>query len=90
MDEMFERVKRAIEREGQNWGMMEDWGVDSEKLCDALTRTALMVLREPTEEMLDNGDFTLPQFAEGHIRMEHLRVAWQAMIDAVLEPPDAP
>ncbi len=74
-----------IAHQGQFQGRFRD--VNELRQPDYLdmARAAIRALREPTHTMLDNGDLTLPQFAEGHIRMEHLRVAWKAMIDAALD-----
>ncbi len=71
MTDMLSKVDRAI-RHARNEGLNE-------------AKAAIEALRSPTDEMLDEGDCTLPQFDEGYIRMECLKVAWQAMIDKALE-----
>lgn len=86
---MIERVARAIDP--ALWTRSDPATVEGKRDLTywrrhsvKKSRAAIEAMREPMHTMLDSGDLTLPQFAEGHVRMEHLRVAWQAMIDAAL------
>jgi len=94
MTDMLEKVQRAIA------GICNDKGQELASKCEMQApaipwqafereaKAAIEALRSPTDAMLDEGDCTLPQFDEGYIRMECLRVAWQAMIDKALEGKD--
>lgn len=98
MNEMVERAARAMAWEAiieslELSGVMafnpewtekqvdEDW-----PMYRRHARAAIAAMREPTEEMIDDGDDEFPQFEEAMYRFEYLRKAWQAMIDAALPP----
>ena len=71
-------------REGLDYFPIPPYEHDTAGFYASMAKAAIEAMREPTHEMLDAGDCTLPQFDEGHVRMECLRIAWRAMADAAL------
>jgi len=75
IDEMVERVARAILKEERNLDLELSSDITKQSYC-RYARAAIEAMREPTEAMLAAGD-KKQDFYSGFI--------WQAMIDAALD-----
>lgn len=71
MTEMIERVAQAL----KDSGLREDYDVRL-----ALARAAIEAMREPTKEMIDEGNRRISVSAT-----ENTRVTWHNMIDEALK-----
>ena len=90
MSELIESVARALyetETGRSDWGEETEWmdGRQRAYWCD-MARAAILAMREPTQEMLNepvplSGGGTECDYATEEDRRDH----WQAMIDVALE-----
>ena len=93
MSEMVEKAAVMMAaREMRAWDdMSEDHyaGEMSRQLWRLRAVTAILAMREPTEEMLAVGDSMMPQIAKGEditTGRDALAEAWPVMIDEALKP----